>query len=151
MHFLHGNNDDVGGFYGILQDVNSNLFRGGSGSEYPKLPADKISYPPPSSSTLPKYPKEKIKTLVAFGLFFVSLVLNSLSIALTHDRMPDGPPLPDVIQFIPAVPQLMTVPDVLVLITLSFCFLTVLLHHHRSDRVKPFDFYSQQKSGKSRR
>jgi len=117
-------------------DLNSNLFR----KEAPEVDHlrkalvppenEQIAFPPPFN-TLPKFPKEKRKTLLAFGLVLVSLLLNSISIALTHDRVPDGPPLPDVTHFLPPLPQFMTVPDVLVIFTMVSCFLTILLHRHR--------------------
>ncbi|CAG7818315.1 unnamed protein product, partial [Allacma fusca] len=35
------------------------------------------------------FPKEKVKTVLAFLFLTVSFVLNATSIALTHDRVPD--------------------------------------------------------------
>ncbi len=89
----------------------------------------------PERDGLPKFPKEKQKTLLAFGLMAFSFIINAVSIALTHDRVPDRdkvPPLPDaVLDNIFEVPSFMRVPDVFVLLTVITSLVTILLHRHR--------------------
>ena len=110
-----------------VQDVNKNWYKDKS--------AVQIQVRTPEKDSLPKFPKEKGKTMIAFGLMALSFILTSLSIALTHDRVPDRdkvPPLPDaVLDNLIEIPQLMRVPDILVLITILTSLVTILLHKHR--------------------
>ena len=56
-------------------------------------------------------------------------------LALTHDRVPDRnliPPLPDaILDSLTPHPELMHLPDVLVMITLFIGLILLLLHQHR--------------------
>jgi shingomyelin synthase len=82
-----------------------------------------------------KYPKEKRKTFFALGLLVLGFILNSISIALVHDRVPDRnkyPPLPDaLLDNIHIIPELMKVPDVFVIIIVLMSMVVIGLHRHR--------------------
>lgn len=45
----------------------------------------------------PDIPGEPLKTLLAFIFLFFAWVATTTSLALTHERVPDIPPLPDII------------------------------------------------------
>ena len=81
------------------------------------------------------FPEEKLKTLVSFLFMGCMFIVNTFSIALTHDRVPDRnsvPPLPDaILDSITPHPELMHVPDILVMIALFLGLTLILLHQHR--------------------
>ena len=81
------------------------------------------------------FPAEKSKTFVAFGYVLVALAVNTISIALTHDRLPDRelvPPLPDsVLDSLAEYPQVLYLPDIVVISALLIGLVLLLSHHHR--------------------
>jgi len=85
--------------------------------------------------TLKRYPKEKKKTVIAFLLLSCNFVLATLSLALTHERLPDREtykPLPDII-LDNVTPQdwALYVSDILVASSVMATSVVMLLHRHR--------------------
>ena len=87
------------------------------------------------SGPLLLFPKEKRKTVISFVFMAFGFLVNATSIALTHDRVPDREvvlPLPDIfLDNFTQIPQLMFVPDVLVIMSLLMTGSVILLHPHR--------------------
>ena len=81
------------------------------------------------------FPTEKSKTFIAFGYLLFGLAVNTTSIALTHDRLPDReliPPLPDsVLDSLAEYPQVLYLPDIFVILALIIGVVLLLSHHHR--------------------
>lgn len=79
--------------------------------------------------------KERKKTLYAFFLLVFSLFVNSCSIALTHQKVPDRekyPPLPDfILDRVTKHRWLNDVADVLVIISVWSCVFLILFHQYR--------------------
>lgn len=92
----------------------------------------KINPPPPEK---PKFPKEKWKTLVAFIFVFANWVLTTTSLAIVHERLPDrasSPPLPDVFfDLFPAQDWALDVSEIMIIVSVNVCLLTMFLHKHR--------------------
>jgi len=85
--------------------------------------------------TSKRYPKEKRKTVIAFLILCCNFVLATLSLALTHERLPDRTkygPLPDIV-LDNIVPQdwALDVSDILVAISAMSTAVVMLLHKHR--------------------
>ena len=98
------------------------------------LDAVKINIPPELNSTksAEKIPQEPLKTFLA-GLFLgTGFLVTSFSLAFTHDRYPEGEPLPDIIlDSIPYQHWGLDVSEYLLMIsTLSAVFI-VSLHKYR--------------------
>ncbi len=85
--------------------------------------------------TLKRYPKEKRKTVIAFLILCCNFVLATLSLALTHERVPDRKiykPLPDIIlDNITTQDWALDVSDILVAGSTLATAVVMLLHRHR--------------------
>jgi hypothetical protein len=83
-----------------------------------------------------KYPKERKKTLVAFMLLVIGFILNSISIVLTHQKVPDRtlhPPLPDFsLDNITKHRWLNDVADILVIICTFIIAFVIIYNRYRS-------------------
>ncbi|XP_021950004.1 phosphatidylcholine:ceramide cholinephosphotransferase 2 [Folsomia candida] len=97
--------------------------------------AVRIDIPSDQSVVTLKYPKEKRKTVIAFLVLSCNFVLATLSLALTHERVPDRniyKPLPDIIlDNVTAQDWALSVSDVLVAISTLATAVVMLLHRHR--------------------
>lgn len=99
------------------------------------LDAVRINIPPElnnSTKTSDKIPQEPMKTLLA-GLFLgTGFLVTSFSLAFTHDRYPEGEPLPDIIlDSIPYQHWGLDVSEYLLMISTLSAVLIVSLHKYR--------------------
>jgi len=119
--------------YWLLQETNK---RNGS--------AIRINIPPPALSRsdseeviLKRFPEERIKTLVAFMWLTFNFMFATISLALTHERLPD----PRVVNALPDIildsitPQdwALTVSEILLSGSTFVAFFTMAVHKHRWD------------------
>ena len=98
------------------------------------LDAVRISIPPELNSTKSseKIPQEPLKTFLA-GLFLgTGFLVTSFSLAFTHDRYPEGEPLPDIIlDSIPYQHWGLDVSEYLLMISTMSAVFIVSLHKYR--------------------
>jgi len=86
----------------------------------------------PACPARERYPSEPVKTLVAVLCLFLGQASSSASIAVTHDRVPDSRPLPDLLlDNVPFVSWALDVSDVLVIVTTVTSITVALSHRHR--------------------
>jgi len=77
-------------------------------------------------------PGEPLKTLLSLVFLLSGFVTTSLSLALTHERVPETPPLPDIIlDNVPNQHWGLDVSEVLLMVSTITAFLVVILHSHR--------------------
>ncbi|XP_046668045.1 phosphatidylcholine:ceramide cholinephosphotransferase 1-like isoform X3 [Homalodisca vitripennis] len=82
----------------------------------------------------PRYPKEKMKTFIAFLTFLLNMVLSTLSLALVHERVPDRsyPPLPDTfLDNVPTLDWTLDISEILIMISTNVTVLVIVMHKHR--------------------
>ncbi|ODM88770.1 Phosphatidylcholine:ceramide cholinephosphotransferase 2 [Orchesella cincta] len=95
----------------------------------------RIDMPPMSSFMTASFPKEKLKTVVAGALLVTAFMLTSVSIALTHQRLPDRTiykPLPDIVlDNVPVQEWALSFSEILIMISLFVTITVGLLHKHR--------------------
>lgn len=113
-----------------------NKANGGIGSNGIQLESAviRIDLPAPHRDE-PKFPREYIKTLVAFVFCFANWFLTTISLALVHERVPDRNkygPLPDVfLDNVPAVDWALDVSEILIMIANASCLTVVFFHKYR--------------------
>ncbi|XP_050430323.1 phosphatidylcholine:ceramide cholinephosphotransferase 2-like isoform X2 [Adelges cooleyi] len=82
-----------------------------------------------------KFPQEKMKTLFAFILLVVNLLITTTSLAMVHERVPDRSlykPLPDtILDAVPASDWALDVSEVLIMISTNLSVLIILSHKYR--------------------
>lgn len=127
---------EQGSWQGQFQTGDGKEF--GSGGRQEELLHDhrngvvKINLPPPEK---PKFPKEKLKTLLAFLFASANWFLTTVSLAIVHERLPDRskvPPLPDVLfDVFPPLDWALDVSEILIVVSTNVCLLTMFLHRHR--------------------
>ncbi|CAL4144058.1 unnamed protein product [Meganyctiphanes norvegica] len=79
----------------------------------------------------PRFPKERKKTLVAMIFLFFNFILATTSLALTHERVPEQPPLPDVtLDSINIQEWGLDVSEILIIVFVYSCFIVVMFHKH---------------------
>ena len=81
-------------------------------------------------------PKEPIKTLIAFIFLFFAWVATTTSLALTHERVPDIAPLPDI--FLDNVQYQhwgLDVSEILIMVSTWTAFVVSLFHKHRFESL----------------
>lgn len=78
---------------------------------------------------------ERFKALCSFLLVIFSFFLALISLALTHDKLPDRKiykPLPDVVlDNIKSFDFLLTVSEVQIIVAVNVCVVMVFFHKHR--------------------
>lgn len=82
----------------------------------------------------PRFPKEKMKTFIAFLILLFHMVLSTLSLALVHDRVPDRsyPPLPDTfLDNVKTAEWALDVSEILIMISVNVSTGVILMHKHR--------------------
>ncbi|ODN03753.1 Phosphatidylcholine:ceramide cholinephosphotransferase 2 [Orchesella cincta] len=88
-----------------------------------------------SSKQSKVFPKERKKTVVAFALMAVGFICNSISIFLTHQKIPDRnlhPPLPDIaLDNITKKRWLNDLSDIIVIICTLTSAVLIISHKHR--------------------
>ncbi|XP_037072867.1 phosphatidylcholine:ceramide cholinephosphotransferase 1-like isoform X2 [Pollicipes pollicipes] len=79
-----------------------------------------------------RFPKEKLKTLLALLWMVFNFLLTLTSLAITHERVPDTPPLPDIVlDNVPTGSWALKVSETVIIVMVNSAFLVVLLHKHR--------------------
>lgn len=81
-------------------------------------------------------PGEPVKTLLAFIILFFGWVASTTALALTHDYVPDGPPLPDVIldrvdKILPQQNWGLEASEIIIMISTLTAFTVCIFHKHR--------------------
>lgn len=80
----------------------------------------------------PRFPPEKLKTLVAFIWMVMNFLLTLTSLALTHERVPEVRPLPDIVlDNVPTFDWALSVSEAIILVLVYSAFIAVILHRHR--------------------
>ncbi|MPC30646.1 Phosphatidylcholine:ceramide cholinephosphotransferase 1 [Portunus trituberculatus] len=95
----------------------------------------KIPIPSPHRDE-PRFPKEKFKTLLAFLFLFSNWIFTTASLALTHERVPNYKPLPDVtLDAVTTQEWGLDVSEIIIMITVYLCVMVLLFHKHRLVRT----------------
>jgi hypothetical protein len=77
-------------------------------------------------------PSEPIKTLVAFIFLFFAWVATTTSLALTHERVPQIAPLPDIfLDNVQYQPWGLDASEILIMVSTWTAFVVSLFHKHR--------------------
>ena len=77
-------------------------------------------------------PKEPIKTLLAFIFLFFAWVATTTSLALTHERVPNVDPLPDVVlDNVNYQSWGLDASEIIIMIATFAAFILSLFHQHR--------------------
>lgn len=78
------------------------------------------------------YPEEKGKTLISFAFLLLGLFCTTLALATVHDRLPDGPPLPDVVfSFVPQWDFGLAMSEYLLMLCIYPTVILISFHRHR--------------------
>ncbi|CAL8074797.1 unnamed protein product [Orchesella dallaii] len=78
------------------------------------------------------FPTEKRKTVIALALLVVNFILATVSLALTHQRLPTYKPLPDIIlDNVATQDWALYVSEILIMISVAVTVTVLLLHKHR--------------------
>lgn len=86
-------------------------------------------------------PSEPLKTLLAFIFLFFAWVATTTSLALTHERVPQIAPLPDIIlDNVQYQPWGLDASEILIMVSTWTAFLVSLFHKHRSV-LRPHPWY----------
>lgn len=79
-----------------------------------------------------KFPRERHKTLVAVCLLFLAAVCNDLVLSIIHEKVPEGPPLPDVVfTNTPYIPQALVISEYLMLSSFAALMILTFFHKYR--------------------
>ncbi len=77
-------------------------------------------------------PAEPLKTLVAFVFLFFAWIATTTSLALTHDRLPDYKPLPDVfLDNVHYQPWGLDASEIIIMVAVTAAFTLIVFHRHR--------------------
>jgi len=80
----------------------------------------------------PVIPSEPLKTLLSLVVLVTGFIATTTSLALTHDRVPDTPPLPDIVLDTVIYQQWgLDVSEILLMVSTVTAILVVILHTHR--------------------
>ncbi|XP_066970890.1 phosphatidylcholine:ceramide cholinephosphotransferase 2-like isoform X3 [Macrobrachium rosenbergii] len=114
--------------------TSNGVSKDGSGGFYDSSSSNgmvKIPIPPPHRDE-PRFPKEKFKTLLAFLFLFANWIFTTVSLALTHEKVPKYPPLPDaVLDNINVQEWGLDVSEIIIIVSVYLCVMVVLFHKHR--------------------
>lgn len=81
----------------------------------------------------PEYPLELGKSLVSIGVLILGFLVTSFSLALTHERVPSRPPLPDIVLDNTTYHQWgLVASEIVIVVSIVIAASTVLLHSHRT-------------------
>jgi len=79
-----------------------------------------------------EFPAEPMKTLLAVLFLGLGFLCSTTGLALTHDRVPDTDPLPDIVlDHVPYKKWALTACEVIIIISTLVAFIIVMLHSHR--------------------
>uniref|UniRef100_A0A914DWU6 Sphingomyelin synthase-like domain-containing protein n=2 Tax=Acrobeloides nanus TaxID=290746 RepID=A0A914DWU6_9BILA len=85
-----------------------------------------------SPARQPKFPKERYKAGLAVFLLFIAALCNDLVLSIVHERVPSGPPLPDIVfDNTPYVPYALVISEYLMLSLFAAMLIITFLHRHR--------------------
>ncbi|CAL4115987.1 unnamed protein product [Meganyctiphanes norvegica] len=91
----------------------------------------KIAMPQPLRDE-PRFPKEEQKTIIAFLYLCANFFFTTAALSLTHERVPEQPPLPDVsLDSIKIQPWALDVSEIMIIVMVLFAFMIVVFHKHR--------------------
>ena len=77
-------------------------------------------------------PAEPLKTFISFLILVTGFLATTISLALTHDRVPDIAPLPDIVLDTITYQQWgLDVSEILLMVSTGTAFLVVIFHSHR--------------------
>lgn len=101
-------------------------------NDQPNLGNHEVSIPMPvPHRDKPRFPKERKKTFVALLFLFFNFFLTTASLALTHERVPEQPPLPDItLDSINIQEWGLDVSEILIILFVYSCFIVVVFHKH---------------------
>jgi len=103
-----------------------------SGDEDDDIKVDMPDLPHITRSESVNIPNDLLKTFVCAVFCGCGSLATAFSIALVHERMPDDPPLPDVIlDHMEYRDWGLEVSEYLIVVNMVLAAITVLLHHHR--------------------
>jgi len=75
---------------------------------------------------------EQFKTFMAFLMLNVSFLGTSISLALTHDRVPFNQPLPDIfLNNVESIDNLLKISEIQIMVAVNTCILILFFHKHR--------------------
>jgi len=84
------------------------------------------------SETTEAFPKEFHKTVVVALFCAVAFFLNTISLVLTHQRLPERDPLPDIIlDNIPTWDTGLDVAEIIIIVSLVSTLVLMFLHKYR--------------------
>lgn len=102
---------------------------------YPEFISQSSSSSPSFPQNENKFPKERRKAVIGFFLMALGFICNSISIVLTHQKVPDRtlhPPLPDIsLDNFTKHRWLNDVADILVIFCTFSSIGIIILHRHR--------------------
>uniref|UniRef100_A0A7E4VJG6 PAP2_C domain-containing protein n=1 Tax=Panagrellus redivivus TaxID=6233 RepID=A0A7E4VJG6_PANRE len=79
-----------------------------------------------------RLPAERHKAILALILLFTAGFCNDLVLSFIHDKVPEQPPLPDIVfSNTPYIPQALTISEYLMLSSFGVLILLTFLHRHR--------------------
>lgn len=105
---------------------NCNSYYNGSSNGIVKIPM------PTPHREEPRFPKEKMKTFLAFVFLFGNWLFTTASLALTHERVPNAPPLPDIVlDNINTQAWGLEVSEIMIIVSVYVCILVVIFHKYR--------------------
>jgi len=130
--------------YGSVETSPTNSRRGSAQNYDPQTPlllpddGDQASTEvkidmPSQDDFIPEYPVEFAKTLLSFLFLIFGFIVTTFSLALTHERVPPRPPLPDIVLDNTTYHQWgLAASEVVIVLSLVVASVTVLLHTHRT-------------------
>jgi len=78
------------------------------------------------------FPDEPVKTVLSFLFLVFGFLVTTFSLALTHDRVPNDNPLPDIVLDNTTYHQWgLKASEIIIIISIMLAFVTVMLHTHR--------------------
>eukprot|EP00092_Neocalanus_flemingeri_P036709 GFUD01039965.1.p1 GENE.GFUD01039965.1~~GFUD01039965.1.p1 ORF type:complete len:346 (-),score=108.89 GFUD01039965.1:17-1054(-) len=78
------------------------------------------------------FPNEPVKTALSFLFLIFGFLVTTFSLALTHDRVPDYNPLPDIVLDNTTYHQWgLKASEIIIIISIVLAFFTVIVHTHR--------------------
>jgi len=92
----------------------------------------KIDIPLPEERMDMIFPDEPVKTIFSILFLVFGFLVTTFSLALTHDRVPNYNPLPDIVLDNTTYHQWgLKASEIIIIISIVLAFVTVMLHTHR--------------------
>ncbi|CAH1122861.1 unnamed protein product [Ceutorhynchus assimilis] len=89
----------------------------------------------PVSREEPRFPQERLKTLLAFIIMCFNFIFTLTSLALVHEKVPDKDaygPLPDVfLDNVPKYTWALDVSEYIIIFCVNTCMIAMVFHKHR--------------------